>query len=250
MRQFAVCCVAISPLRAEASDRAEMVSQCLFGEPLECVALENQWVKVRTFFDNYEGWMDVKHMHSLRDKAFNRWLDGLTTEHQLVRMLETPLGPMRIVRGSFVPSEIQPNFKIGDHEYTWLDEEVSGLDNAITYAKSYLNTPYLWGGKSPFGIDCSGLMQVVHRLVEVNLPRDAYQQQEVGLDVKWGEQQAGDLVFFQNDSGKVHHVGLLIEKNKLIHASGFVRIDTFIEAGILRETDNVLSHRFHSIKRL
>lgn len=250
MRQFAYCFVAISPLRAEASDRSEMVSQCLFGEPLECISIENQWVKVRSYFDNYEGWMDVKHIHFLRDKAFNRWLDGLTTEHQLMRSLHTPLGPMRIVRGSFVPTEMNESFQIGDQQYAWLDQEEKQLDNAVDYALTYLNTPYLWGGKTPFGIDCSGFIQVIHRLVDVNLPRDAYQQYELGGDVPWGEQQTGDLAFFHNEAGKIHHVGLLLDAQTIIHASGFVRIDQFAQAGIIRTVDNVLSHRLAAIKRL
>lgn len=250
MTGFGYCHVAISPMRAEASDRAEIVSQLLFGEPIEILEIHEQWRKIRSYIDNYEGWIDEKHLTPLREKAFFRWLDTITTEHQLIRRLQTPLGTMRIFRGAFVSVELTNTFSIGDHHYEWLDDEAPFPTSIVELAQDYLNTPYLWGGKSPFGIDCSGFMQVIHRLFDINLPRDAYEQQEHGSLIPFGEQQASDLVFFENASGKIHHVGLLINENEIIHASGFVRIDDFTKEGIIRRTDGYLSHRFHSIKRI
>lgn len=250
MAAYAFCLVPVSPLRAEASDASEMVSQLLFGEPVELLEEQEQWRKVRSYVDHYEGWTDVKHLQFLREKDFFRWLDGLTTEHQFLRRLQTPLGPMMITRGAFVPGELVTQFRIGTSEYVWLDEEADFQEDKLQLAREYLNAPYLWGGKTSFGIDCSGLMQVVHRLYDINLPRDAYQQAEVGMTVAFEDRQAGDLAFFVNTSGKIHHVGMLLSENEIIHASGFVRIDELTREGIVRCIDLELSHRFHSIRRL
>lgn len=246
---FAYCCVAVSPMRKDASDASEMVSQLLFGEPVEVLKITDNWIQLRAYNDNYEGWVDEKHVRFLREKEFHKWLDGLTTEHQFQRLLQTESGPLRIVRGSFVPSEVSLTFSIGSEQYEWLDAETPFKQSKIDLAKEYLNTPYLWGGKHIFGIDCSGFTQIIHRLLDINLPRDAYQQVELGQTIPFGEQEAGDVAFFVNANGRVHHVGILLAPNEIIHASGFVRIDDFNQEGIIRRTDKKRTHQFYCIKR-
>lgn len=242
------CKVAVSPVRAEASDAAEMVTQLLFGEPLTILESDRQWLKIRSYMDNYEGWVDGKHIARLSDKELKRWLDGLSNEHSLLRTIATPWGNQRITRGAFVPGTIE--FNIGVDQYRFLDEETPAPENPSEMAIDYIGTPYLWGGKTPLGIDCSGLVQTVHRLFGINLPRDAYQQADHGQDVDFEERQPGDLVFFKNASGRIHHVGLLINPSEVIHASGWVRVDNLTKEGIVRRTDGELSHVFYCIKRL
>lgn len=246
----AYCKVAVSPVRAEASDAAEMVTQLLFGEVLTVLDREKQWLKIRVFMDNYEGWVDSKHIQPLREKEVGRWLDGLSNEHALLRTIATPWGNQRITRGAFVPGDNSDSFTIGKDAFRFLDEGTPSPLNPIEMALDYSQAPYLWGGKTPFGIDCSGLMQTVHRLFGINLPRDAYEQEEHGMAVDFADRQAGDLVFFKNAAGRIHHVGLLINPAEIIHASGWVRIDDLTERGIVRRTDGELSHAFYSIKRL
>lgn len=237
-------------MRAEQRDASEQVSQLLYGELVELLESADNWTKVQSLHDGYEGWVDTKQIETLREKEISRWFDGLGIEHSMKRSLEGPEGPFTIWKGSFIPDVAVEQFNIGKSNYRFLDEPETEPKSKIEFALSFLNTPYLWGGKSIAGIDCSGLMQVVHRWVGINFPRDAYQQEEMGTTISFEDREAGDLAFFISKSGKIHHVGLLISKDEILHAHGYVRIDHFSEAGITRKIDGVHSHQLYSIKRV
>jgi len=252
---YAYCSASIAPLRETASDASEMVSQLLFGEPLEILEMDNQWRKVRSLVDNYEGWTDFKLLTPLREKELNRWLDGLGSFKSFSGIIEGEFGKQVIGRGAFVPDDHEKEFNIGTQVFNYKSVEPFEISKdriqaIVDLSLDYLNVPYLWGGKSVAGIDCSGLVQSIFRCVDVKLPRDASQQVEYGMDVEWEDRSAGDLVFFINANEKIHHVGILINENEIVHAHGFVRIDDLSKDGITRRTDGALSHNFHSIKRL
>ncbi len=250
-RTHAFCKVSIAPVRAEASDRSELVTQLLFGEIVEILEVSDQWLRIRSFMDGYEGWIDPKQVQDLREKEVSRWLDGLVVEHSEFRIVEGPEGKQTLLKGCFRPGDGEETFHIGKSEYRFLDDEGDAdPDSLIDFALTYLNAPYLWGGKTMFGIDCSGFMQQIHRVFAYQLPRDASQQVEVGQEIEFEDREAGDLAFFISGSGNIHHVGLLINKNEIIHAHGYVRIDDFNQQGITRKIDGVHSHKLHSIKRL
>lgn len=245
------CIVSVSPVRAEERDASEMVTQLLFGEVISIEDIKAPWCKIKTYSDNYSGFVDIKHIHFLSEKEVNRWLDGLSFEKHLTRKIETPWGIQTIYRGSFIPYGNHKEFNIGNDHFKFVDRttELSFRD-PVELAQEYLNTSYLWGGKTPFGIDCSGLTQTVYRFFEINLPRDASQQVDYGVDVDFEDIEPGDLAFFANKDGKIIHVGILDGKGSIIHASGFVRKDLFTPEGIIHKETGSLTHFLHSIKRL
>ncbi|TSJ39087.1 NlpC/P60 family protein [Fluviicola chungangensis] len=249
-RIHAFCKASIAPVRGDASDRAEIVTQLLFGELVEILEVKEQWLHIRSFMDGYEGWIDSKQVQDLRDKEVSRWLDGLVVEHSEFRFVEGPEGKQVLPKGFYRPGDGEGIFQIGKFEYRFLNEPDADPDSLIDFALTYLNAPYLWGGKTMFGIDCSGFMQQIHRVFNYQLPRNSSQQQEVGQEIDFEDREAGDLAFFISDAGNIHHVGLLINKDEIIHAHGYVRIDDFSSKGITRKIDEVHSHKLHSIKRL
>ena len=248
--KYAYCKVSISPVRVENKDQAEIVTQLLFGEVFQIEEINGSWCKVLTYYDNYPGWIDIKHFKPLTEKEFNRWMDGVTYERSICRNLITPWGKQRIVKGSFIPFTDHLLFKIGKDEFQLEDSRVEKTSDSIyELANEYLNTPYLWGGKTPFGIDCSGLTQSVFRFFGINLPRDASQQVEHGLEIDFKEHQSGDVAFFHNKNGKITHVGILNGEGKIIHASGCVRIDFITFEGIVNSETNEMTHQLNCIKR-
>jgi hypothetical protein len=243
--------VSNSPLRAEARDASEMVSQLLFGEPIQILEEHTPWLKIETVLDGYQGFVDRKQFRLLTEKEFKRWMDGLSMLTALTCELSTPWGLQLLIRGAFIPFDKSASFSIGKDIFTFKEEPTkSNWKTTVDAAVSYLNTPYLWGGKSPFGIDCSGFTQTVLRFFDINIPRDASQQIEYGREITFEEKEPGDLAFFHNNAGKIIHVGLCAHNNDFIHASGRVRIDHLTQEGIRQFENGELTHNLHSIRRM
>jgi hypothetical protein len=204
------------------------------------------WVEVTTLLDDYKGFVDSKHLLPLSEQDILNWQGTYTYQYNINKEVSTPWGKQIISCGSFIGSS--PSFKIGDYSFD-CEAEAQELNRDIVLG-NLINTPYLWGGKSSFGIDCSGLSQLFFRLSGINLPRDAYQQAEIGKAIAFGNHQKNDLAFFENKDGKIIHVGIIQENNKIIHASGRVRIDGLDETGIFNNDMNQYTHFLSSIKEI
>ena len=245
-QKHAFCLVSVSPLRKEPKDSAEMLSQLLFGEIVKIHSILGPWVEVTTIVDDYKGFVDSKHLLPLSDEDTLNWQETYTNQQNINKQITTPWGKQIISCGSFIgPS---PSFKIGDYSFE-CPADAKELNRDIVLI-NLINTPYLWGGKSSFGIDCSGLSQLFFRLSGINLPRDAYQQAEIGKAITFGNHQKNDLAFFENKDGKIIHVGIIQENNNIIHASGRVRIDGLDESGIFNTEINQYTHFLSFIKKI
>lgn len=251
MSALAYCFVSISPVRSNPQDSSEMVTQLLFGEVVDVLEETDKWWKIKTYFDDYIGYIDPKQVKKISKKEVGRWLDGLSYQNEMIATIQTPYGKQRIFKGSFVPYMVEDSFKIGNEEYIVLDKITSDSNSSVVdIALGYLNAPYLWGGKTPFGIDCSGLTQMCFRFLGINLPRDASQQAELGTSIDFSERLAGDVLFFHNDAGKIIHVGIITSENEIIHSSGQVRIDNYDEKGIIHLPGEYYTHQLKAIKRM
>jgi cell wall-associated NlpC family hydrolase len=157
--------------------------------------------------------------------------------------------------GSSLPNCADGQLRIGQNLYHFQGMAVppksGGREFLVETALMYLHAPYLWGGRSPFGIDCSGFVQVVYKFSGIQLPRDAWQQAEKGDLLSFIEESApGDLAFFDNDEGTIIHVGILLENNRIIHASGKVRIDVIDHQGIYNRDLRAYTHNLRLIKSI
>lgn len=246
-----ICQVAIAPVRADKNDESEILTQLLFGDYIKVIEFGKPWTRIYFPSDDYEGWMDFKQLHFISEQTFE---NGVQLEHDSVKSgimkIKGPIGEQHIIFGSNLPFLNGSSFLIGDIQCTVIDPLPTFNETLVDTSLRYLNTPYLWGGKGIFGIDCSGLTQIVAKAHGINLPRDASQQCQVGKGIMFDAREKGDLMYFVNEKGSVHHVGILISANEIIHASGHVRIDKYDEDGIYRTDFDEYTHKFHSIKRI
>ena len=253
--QRLICSVPVSPLRAQPSHPSEMVSQLLFGET--CTVLDSSdgdWLKIKCDADQYEGFCQKSHLlvfNSAQPVLGEQHLAPGWVNHISFRgqSMHIPFGSQLtgIYNGSMIwaDSNIQyagTSWQVGLH--------LQSVDKLRGLALQFLNSPYLWGGRSVFGLDCSGYTQLVFKFLGIALPRDAWQQAEIGSVVPMlSESTNGDLAFFKNEAGKVVHVGILFNNNTIIHAAGKVRLDSITEKGIVRADDGKLTHKLSGIRR-
>ncbi len=251
--KFGVCRVSVAPVRASNSDPSEMVTQLLFGEKVEILQTEKKWLKIKNDFDGYEGFVDPKQILLIEESEFHQLQATFFASEAFNFAIEEGL-PLTLPLGAVLPNLQEGKIHFGEKSFDYLGEAKTAIRTKASIpllAKNYLNVPYLWGGKSTYGIDCSGLVQQVYKLSGVALPRDASQQAEVGEVLNFLEEaEAGDLAFFDNADGKIIHVGIVLEDKKIIHAHGKVRIDPLDTNGIFNTDFQDYSHKLRVLKRI
>jgi len=219
------CFLSVIPVRSEPKSQSEIVTQLLFGERYEVVEAGEEWTKIVTEYDSYPGYISSNQFHNVEFEQ------GVVQSSELIHNyqgIQVPLGGELPNALSLQPSQ----------------------NRLLDTASLFYGSPYLWGGRTFMGIDCSGFVQVVHKAHNIVLPRDASQQYLRGEEVSLDSAEYGDLVFFENAKGKIHHVGIYGGRGDIIHASGSVRVDRLTEQGIEHSESGKVTHKLAGIRRL
>ena len=247
--QYGICNLSIVPLRLEPDDTSEMVSQLLYGELFKVLEQRKKWSRIRLSYDNYECWVDNKQYLEISEDEF-KTLDKKAPKlsADLIEFIQdsnAQLYPVPL--GATLNGLSLMKHRFDGHTVHGKHAKKKLVDTAFLY----LNTPYLWGGKTPFGIDCSGFTQMVYKLNGFKLMRDASQQATQGEALSFIEEsEPGDLAFFDNEEGIITHVGIIMKDNYIIHAHGKVRIDRIDHSGIYNVDKHMHTHKLRVIKKI
>lgn len=253
---YGICNLSIVPLRLEPSDTSEMVNQVVFGEHFSILEKDKKWSKIRLAFDNYEGFIDNNQYEETSEETFNQLqqekkhfageLIDFVTDNK-TNLTTIPLG-------AHLPFFNHNSFRVNNTLFSYdgkVNNEKLPKSAIIETAFLFLNTPYLWGGKTPFGIDCSGFTQTVYKLCGYSILREAKQQATQGEVLSFIEEsEPGDLAFFDNEEGEIIHVGIVMSDYNIIHAHGKVRIDKLDHSGIYNVDTQKHTHKLRVIKRM
>lgn len=252
MEKF-ICDNVFVPLRSAPSHKSEMLSQLLFGERYFIIEKFGHWARIRTLFDNYTGWVDLNHFQQVNDTDDAR---GYILNRMMVCFRQDNT---RFVLEAgceiFNPDFTAKTFTLAEKSYAapgdFSESYVACRETLADTALRFINSPYIWGGRIPSGIDCSGFTQLVYKIHGIPIARDSHKQAEEGECISFiSEARPGDLVFFDNERGRISHVGIIISEGLVMHASGRVRIDAIDHQGIYRNDEKRYSHFLRTIRRV
>lgn len=254
---FSICSLSVVPVRAGRKYKSEMVTQLLFGEVVECWEKNGEWTKIRCVWDNQIGWVPSNQLTPITEEEANRYQSTFACCMELAQPAIASDHFLPLTMGASLPCFDGMRFEIAGNTYSFSGQVITpqkiqaSIDLLIKLARRYLYAPELEGGRSPFGIDSTGLIQVLFKMIGLSMPRDAYLQARKGENVDFYEQAAiGDLVFFQDKNGHINHVGLICEKDHILHTYGKVRIDKIDHFGIFNVETKKYTHKLRVIKRV
>lgn len=253
-----ICLLSVAALRSEPDPRSEMVSQLVFGDLFEIVDTQKDWLQIRMLFDHYLGWVSANQVELLSESDFSDLQKSpLAISTDLIQLIEdrTLNTSFAIGAGSSFYFYERGSLSIAGKVFQYLgtvNDQFPARSTQLTeLALLFLNTPYLWGGRSPFGVDCSGFMQLVFKMGGIRIPRDASVQASQGDTIHLiNEALPGDLLFFDNEDQQITHVGMLINEGHIIHAHGKVRVDLVDHNGIFSRDTRRYTHSLRLIKRI
>ncbi len=258
MNAYAVCPLNVIAIRAQPSQRSEMISQLLFGELAEVMETKGQaWSRIRCEWDNTLGWAASNQLMPITPAEYESYQQSFALSLELFQAVTASDHFLPVAMGARFPGFDGIRFYLGERDYAFSGQvifpgpEVQTRDMTVKLARRFLHAPFLWGGRSPLGVDGAGLVQAVFRLCGMRLPRYAEQQVLEGDVVDFIEQaRPGDIAFFENNFGRVFHAGILLSDNQIIHAFGKVRIDLLDHYGIYDLERRKYSHRLRVVKSL
>ena len=249
-------CIAV---RKEAAEQSEMTSQLLFGEIFDILDALPQWLLVRNRYDGYEGWISRSGTRLLNPEdieLYGRYSSIIQKDAFLSLQKTSGEERMLVPAGSVLYFEEKQSLKIHCGDTYRMEKPIKPLsgelsDKIIKTGRQLLNIPYLWGGRSTYGVDCSGLVQTIMKIIGIPLGRDTSVQVTEGSALNMlPEARTGDLLFFDNEEGEIVHVGILMEEGQVLHASGLVRIDPIDHQGIYNRELKRYTHKLRVIKRI
>jgi len=254
--KFGICNLNCIALRKEPADTSEMVSQVLFGETFSITASEKQWIKIILDFDFYEGWVLANQIIPLDEEIYaDTKANNTAVSNELITFISNEENDLQTISlGASLPFFVDNKFKLQEEIYHFdgkTNSEPKTKNHLVATAHMYLNTPFLWGGKTPFGIDCSGFTQMVYKINGHALLRNSSHQASQGEVLSFIEEsEPGDLAFFDNEEGEIIHVGIILANNHIIHCHEKVRIDRLDQSGIYNVDTKRHTHKLRVMKQV
>ncbi|MGB0862607.1 MAG: NlpC/P60 family protein [Saprospiraceae bacterium] len=257
METFGICLLSTIPVRCKPAERSEMGSQLLFGETYQVIDEQENWVKIQCTWDKYTGWIRNNQLEEIEKNELEEMQEVLafaleTSQPAVGREFYIP-----ILMGSTMPQFDGINFRVKGQRFTYSGQAIQPNNTkpstqlAVRIARKYLYAPFFWGGRSPFGVDAAGLIQVVYKMMGVKMSRSAAMQAKRGKTIHFVDNaQEGDLAFFENERNKIIHVGMVLAESEIIHAAGRVRVDMLDHYGIFNTETNHYTHKLRLIKRI
>ena len=239
---FYIVMIAIAPMRAEPDHRSEQMTQARLGEIVEFIEEEDGWLKVKLETDGYIGYISSGMVVGFEREEIEKWrsTEKFIIGERFAEILDEPYKSANLIRTAHIGVKLPlisrrgswAELKLPDGKSGWTHSRQFQLQEAgsragiVEIAQLFLGTPYLWGGRSTAGFDCSGFVQTVFELNGIDLPRNTGQQIKVGKKIgkDYTKAQKGDLLFFSNTEGRVNHIGIYLGEGRFIHSSGIVKV--------------------------